>query len=364
MAISPTAEGFRAVFRRPSLAAAEISWRWASGAAATSVFFFGLFEYLSTLPVSNGELLFLRSRQPYLVSQALAHILQGTGRRALAAVMVAALLLALLWIVLGSLGRLATVRVLLDYFKERAESLPPASDRENDREVPVATGPFAPLVRINFLRATVGLAAVLGVVGASIVAGFVSPAANPQPGLAFLVFVALLTVVVVICWALNWLLSLAGMFAARDGMEPLNAIDAAVSFCRERTSAVFAVSTWTGLAHLVAFVCATMAVSMPLGLAGALPWRLVVLSMALLTLVYFLVADWLYVARLAGYVAILEMPEMPPVPAPPPIAPRPPEPPVQTTIDRDEVILSDIPGQASATAELRSAGQPGAAVPT
>jgi hypothetical protein len=67
MAISATAEGFRAAFRRPSLTLAEIMWRWSTGATASALFLFGLFEYLNTLPVTNGELLFLRTRQPYLV---------------------------------------------------------------------------------------------------------------------------------------------------------------------------------------------------------------------------------------------------------------------------------------------------------
>ena len=65
--------------------------------------------------------------------------------------------------------------------------------------------------------------------------------------------------------------------------------------------------------------------------------------MILVTLAYFAVADWLYMARLAGYVCIAEMPEIalaPLPPAPPPVAAAPP---VRTTIDRDEPILSDCP---------------------
>ncbi len=121
----------------------------------------------------------------------------------------------------------------------------------------------------------------------------------------------------------------------------MGAIDAAVQLCRERTVAVFAVSTWTGLAHLIVFVAATTIVSLPLGFAGALPWRLVVLAVLLVTLAYFVLADWLYMARLAGYVCIAEMPEASPAQLEPP--PQPTLPPsIQTTIDRDEPILSDL----------------------
>ena len=122
------------------------------------------------------------------------------------------------------------------------------------------------------------------------------------------------------------------------------AIAAAVGFCRERTGAVFAVSTWTGLAHLVAFVAATTAASLPLGLAGLVPWRLVFAAVLLVTLVYFAFADWLYMARLAGYVCTAETPlallaPLPPIPPTSPLRVAP----LQTTIDRDEPILSDVP---------------------
>jgi hypothetical protein len=68
--------------------------------------------------------------------------------------------------------------------------------------------------------------------------------------------------------------------------------------------------------------------------------------MIFMTLIYLAVADWVYMARLAGYVCIAEMPApqiAPPILFPPdePVAPSLP---IQTTIDRDEPILSDFPG--------------------
>src|SRR5579863_50958 len=118
MSISRTAEGFRAAFRRPSLTLAEIMWRWSTGATAIAVLFFGLFEYLNTLPVTNGELLFLRTRQPYLVGEAIAHILRGSLSRGVMALLLAVMMLCVLWMVAAAVGRIATVRALLDYFRE------------------------------------------------------------------------------------------------------------------------------------------------------------------------------------------------------------------------------------------------------
>jgi hypothetical protein len=349
MPISPTTEGFRAAFRRPSLALAEVMWRWTAGGIAAALFVFGLFEYLNTLPVTNGELLFLRTRHPYLVGEAIAHILRGSLNRAVIAGLLAALLLAVLWIVAASVGRIATVHGLLDYFRRDVARNVSAGGVSDDGERDVASnvstnGPLLALLRLNFLRVAVAVAALVGFVGASILAGFASPDAHPRPGVAFLLFLPLAAL---ICWvwsALNWLLSLAGMFALRDGEDAAGAITVAVAFCRERTGPVFAVSTWTGLAHLVAFVGATTVVSMPLGFAGVVPWRLVVAVMILVTVAYFALADWLYMARLAGYVCIAETPQALLSPAPVPPAPQPrPAPPVETTIDRDEPILSDLP---------------------
>jgi len=366
--ISPTLEGFRAAFRRPSLTLAEISWRWTVGATATALVGFSLLEYLDTLPVSGGDILLLRTRQPILIGQALGHIFRGSAPRIVMAELVAAVALTCLWIFAASMGRATTVRSLIDYFVERRKSA--IGDEES---VPVADlaaesrngSPLGSLLRLNFLRAAVALAAILGLAGALILVHLVStslstdtasagvtsanspPPANPGGGIAFLLFFPLAGLIFVAWSTLNWVLSLAGVFAVRDGdarKDALGAISAAVTFCRERSGAVFAVSTWTGLAHLTIFVVATTVVSLPLSLAQIVPARVLLAAVVLITVAYFAVADWLYIARLAGYACIAEMPEellAPPAPEPLP-APR-------TTIDRDEPILSDVPNLAVET---------------
>ena len=90
------------------------------------------------------------------------------------------------------------------------------------------------------------------------------------------------------------------------------------------------------------FVVATTLVSIPLSLAAVLPWRLVLLGMVLMTLIYFAVADWTYTARLTGYAFIMQMPSSFWAPPPPPPLPQPPLA-LSGTIDRDELILSDLP---------------------
>src|SRR4030081_1477343 len=113
--ISPTLEGFRAAWRRPSLALAEIAWRWTLGATTCALLLFGFFEYMRTLPVTNGDLLFLRTKQPVLIAQAISHILRGNFDRAALAGMLAAVAVCFAWIVAASIGRDLTLRALLEY---------------------------------------------------------------------------------------------------------------------------------------------------------------------------------------------------------------------------------------------------------
>ena len=353
--ISPTLEGFRAAYRRPSLTFAEIMWRWVVGATANALFFFGLFEYLNTLPVTRGEMLFLRTRQPYLVVQVFLHILRGSLSRAVISIMVAVLLIAMVWMIAGSLGRIATVRALLEYFRERLSA---NAHREttvrNEGPGRSASGresnSLHSLISLHFLRVGIALDGVFGLLGAGILASFISPDANPRPGLAFLCFLPLAGLVCVFWWALNWLLSLASVFAVRDHEDALGAISATVAFLRERTGPVLAVSSWVGWAHLVVFVGATTAVSVPMGLMPLVPWRLAALAMIVVTLAYFGLADWLYMARLAGFVCIAEMPDemfAPSTPVLPVLAP-----PLQTSIDRNERILSDVPNPAMGSVSM------------
>src|ERR1700674_3468820 len=116
---SPTLEGFRAAFRQPSLALAEVAWRWSVAATACALLGFSFFEYLNTLPVNGRELFFLRSRQPILIARAIAHILRGSLTRVSLAALLGASALIMLWIFAASMGRALTVRALLDHFSER-----------------------------------------------------------------------------------------------------------------------------------------------------------------------------------------------------------------------------------------------------
>jgi hypothetical protein len=329
-----TVEGFRAMFRRPSFGLAEIAWRWSFGASAVLLLTFSFLAYLNTLPVSAGDLFFLRTRQPFLIWQALLHILRGSGARVADAAIVLGLALALAWIVVAALGRAVTIKALLGYFFEERNIQDPAEPRG---------WRLRSLVGLNFFRVAATLAAAVGWVAAWLLAGAVSPGSDPSPGSAMLVFLTMILLVGLAWSAVNWFLSFASVFAVAEGEDTFGAIACAADLCRTRTGPIVAVSSWFGLAHLVAFFLATSAVGFPMAFAPVLPAGVVLGGVLLVTLLYFALADYLYVGRLAGYLAIIESPQIPLSEVTSPSPTPPVGPPPETRVDPDELILSDLP---------------------
>jgi len=348
------------MFRRPALSLAEVAWRWSFGSAACVLVGLAFVAYLDTLPVDPTDMLLLRTRHPVLLGQAFTHILHGSAVRVAFASIILFSALALLWIVLASLGRGATLVPLLEYVRQRAQSV--ARDANMTRVRPPTTESSLPgveealrvplrmqsLAGLNFLRAALALAAIAGTLGAIILAGFVSTKANPNPGLAFFLASSTILLLWLIWSTVSWFLAVAAIFVVRQGHDTFEAVSASVDLCRDRLAAVLAVGSWFGLTHLVIFLVASSVVVFPFALLPVVPMGLVLTFVLLLTLLYFAIVDTLYIGRLAGYVAILEAPPTPP-PAPmPPPAPVPPRsavsiPPETAMVDQDETILSDIP---------------------
>ncbi len=325
------------MFSRPSLGLAEITWRWSFGAAASSLLAFSFFEYLDTLPVSKSDLLLLRTSQPALISRAVLHIFHGSAFRVVASFIVLALALGVAWIVIASLARAATLKALLDYFRGDG-----VSSAKNWR--------LRSLFGLNFLRLGAALAAVAGCLGAFLLPGYASRPDDPAPVSALLITLTVAMLVWFTWSTLNWFLSLAPIFVVADGQDTFGAIAAAVNLCRIRARSIFAAGTWFSLAHLTAFAVASSVVAFPLAFTAILPAGVVLGGVLLVALLYFAITDFLYVGRLAAYVAIIEMPEPPPVAtatAQPPIPRGGASPdlafPSSQAVDASELILSDLP---------------------
>jgi hypothetical protein len=280
--------------------------------------------------------------------------MQGSGFRILLAIFIGSAGLAVLWIVIASLGRAATLQSLLESVRTRATSVTQLSSANSEIVERVNSGhPLRSIAGLHILRVMLFVMAVFGLVGAAFVASLFSPSRDPQPALAFFVFLMLALLISLVVISLNWFLSLATLFVVRDNEDTLGAVSAAMNLCRDRLGAVLAVGAWFGLAHLTFFVIATSLVGFPLSLLAIVPPGFVFLILAFITLLYFAIVDSLYIGRLAGYAAILEAPRMPlPLAVPPPnVSPiafaasttMPAEGSSAVTVDQSELILSDVP---------------------
>ncbi len=313
------------MFRLPSLGLAEIAWRWSFGLAVVVLLAFSFREYLATLPVTAGDLLLLRTRQPALVWQAIARIFQGSAPRAIAAAIVLILTLTLASIALSAIGRAATLKRLFEYFREREADTVSKWHKANWR--------LSPLVGLNFLRAGAMLTAGVGCFGALLLAGAASSPNDPSPGSVLLIF-WMLTMLIGLAWSvLNWFLSVAAIFAVNDGSSTLGALGATADLFRAHPGPVTAAATWFGLAHVVIFVVASSVAAFPLAFAGVLPAGIVLGGLVLITLLYFAIVDFLHVGRLAAYVC-MTIPE----------STQPSALSIQLFPPSEDDILSDIPG--------------------
>ena len=339
MANSPTLEGLRRVYRQPSLALAEVTWRWSFAVAAWLLFVFAVLEFLDSLPVTTGDLFLLRTRIPPLVLITVRHLFMAGTRRGVAVFIIVVCAAALLWMLAASAGRAAILRVLLN-----RSLTPPAidtSDRVDAHSQPNLSQLFGPLLGLHFLRAGLLLATLLAWAAAAIWAGVASSGPSPQP-LAFLLFLGLIFIIAVLWSLLDRLLSIASIFAIREGRDTFASIGAAMEFVRLRRRRVAGVSTMFALLHVVIFFAASSLASVPLTLASVLPVWIVAASLLLLTLMYFVAVDALNVARLAAFIRIIDMPDESDRSSI--IKWQPAAPAVGSIAASEDDILSDIPG--------------------
>lgn len=326
--MSPIAIGFRLLFRRPLIPLAEIAWRWTFAAAAWILGIAFLFEYFGSLPVTKADQFLLDTGQPFLIAQAIRRIFHGSSVRFVEGAILLGLGLAVAWIVLASLGRLAVLRAIFEEFEWDAE----------------AKKPLSTLFFLNFLRAAVLLAAKVAAIGSILMASSswasthirVADSARMVFVLGFLIWVA---------WAvLNWLISAAAVFVIAERKDSLDSMAAILSLLQSRTRGVLSASALCGLIHGGAFVVAVgmVLVLLPVAIAQPLALPLVVAVI----LVYCFIADFLYTGRLAAYAYLAtgreELPSWMAVPR----GPSREMPATSVSVDKDELILGDLPAPA------------------
>jgi len=298
---TPLRSGFRQLVSSPGLVLAEIAWRWGFGFAVCAVLFYSALTFLSGIRISDAEWKLLHGLQPYSTAMVIAHILaelQPVLGRWISAVFPA---LALLWVLLASVGRAATLKALLS--RERTVN-------------------WVGMLGINILRVAVTVAAVLAFFGGSILIGvWVRPPAEKSVLPTLLV---LLTALVVgLLWSmLNWFLSLAPIFTVRDGRGTFASIGDSLELFRSQPLRYSAIAAGLGTLRALLLAGILLASLAALGAGAQGQWRPALWFAAVVSLLYFAAADLLHIWRIAAYVSLVE-PDIEPEPTPALLPPQP-----------------------------------------
>jgi hypothetical protein len=260
----------------------EVLWRWSFGVIAVLVLFFSGIMLLGSVPVTDSASNTWRSHDPAMMALVALHVVHMLGNKAVVAVIVLPISIALLWAVLAALGRSVTVK------------------RLRPGVMPLR---FSSLLALHCLRAFIAWLAFLAL-GAAIGVEIWIAIRSAKPDL-FLFYVMVIPSIFAFggVWlAVNWRLSLVGIFG-------INGESLGGAMHRERRvvgaqRADFAGTSFVFLLlRLVALLIAFAAIGIPSGMLKTSPqaysaWVAVVL------LAYFAAGDFLYVFRMASYLAL------------------------------------------------------------
>jgi hypothetical protein len=271
--------GMQAVRQNPRLAAVEIAWRWVFGALGLLWFALGARSMLLATKLTPEDIAAIRGGDAQRMILAVLHIGSQPGfwsrfYLTMAAVAIPALIL---WIICGTIGRLATLR-LMGLTKVRQDTV----------------------LGLMTMRAAAMVAATGLWFGWMVVSASLSLSGEAGPNyLMYLALSMLALPVILLVWGLvNWLLSLAPV-VADDGVKA--SLRVASSGCKARRKDISAVSSYFATARLVGM----MLMILLMIVAAFLPAVVAGVFVTLIGLAYCGFADYLYVARLAGYALML-----------------------------------------------------------
>ena len=294
--------GFRTVRQNPAILFAEIAWRWTFGLAAWLLVIFTLRTIMEGIDVSGAEIALARSNNAYLIADAVIRLLVQVMPRFLAAMVLVIPALAILWTLAATIGRAATLDTLL----AAPMVVPPAQDTLAAGAGPARTTSVLRLFLLTSVRAMFTLATGLAFLGTVFLISAQAPP-HPQPQIAPLYLLAwmFLALLVGVLWGVvNWFLALAAIFVARDGVGVGKALSTSVGLYRDHRGEYASIASWFGFFRGAALVAAVFAGIV----AAAASLRAGLIASAFIALLYFAVADWLYIARLAAYVRLAQSP--------------------------------------------------------
>lgn len=281
---TPSRAGWRLARENPKLVLVEVIWRWSFGLAALLLLLQAIASILHRVTISDADWAALHNLDLHETPNAVAKILYLSWKVFCLVLAVLLPAMAVLWIAAATWGRAATLKIL--------------QKRSNTTAVAGLT-----LLRVLLFLFTM-IVAVLTVVGADMLA--TRPPYNPEEPdlLLYLAIVLIALPLIIIVWSiLNWVLSLAPLFAVQEQKGTFASLAATFRSLRANARAYWSISGVYGTARGAALL-AVIVLGVFLGILGN---NTIILALLIaLMLAYFVLADFLYVARLAAYLKIIE----------------------------------------------------------
>ncbi|MGE0405561.1 MAG: hypothetical protein AB7O65_04610 [Candidatus Korobacteraceae bacterium] len=234
---------FRLVWQNPSLALAELAWRWACLLAAGALLVFTLYQILDAIDLSAPELALARLYQELtlliLTSRALPLLVQVS--------LLILPLVAAFWIVVASVSRAAIWRALVARIPRFYSPVHPPVFSSASR--------WESLLGIHFLRVVLAGAAIVALLGC-VAFSFPLPSAESAPPLATMLLWFFLLIFTILAWSfIDWFLELAPLFIIRNRSSALAAIGDVISLFQARRDHCLSISGWLSGLRSLASIC-------------------------------------------------------------------------------------------------------------
>lgn len=280
---NPITQGLRAVMRDPVIFLVEILWRWSFALLACLLVAGVGLMLLGPLHVGKAWDTAWGSRDPQRMGQFLVVIVLLLGIKVIAiAVIGLPLAIALIWGILAALGRFVTIKRLRSGLTSLC---------------------FRTVFALQLLRGLISWFALVLLFATTIGEALIATRGT-QPDLVLYYLMVMPTVVLIgVSWLiLNWYLSLAAIFG-RDGQSFRGALRQARQTVRQQRSDFAGTGFVFLLFRTVVLLIALTICGLTSGMAGTAPQSYFVL-LVVVSLAYFAVADFFYMARMAAYLAL------------------------------------------------------------
>jgi len=300
-------EGFRALRNDPVLLAQELFWRWSYGLGFLALLFFAYSRLRAAVLLSDTATAALHTHDMTELTSAATVLLQAVEPllyRTLAQIFVVG---GVLWSVSSGLGRGMITRTLVRrYAADYGAAIAPEAPRWDS------------YIALKAVRVLMLLILVIGYLGGVLLAT-VADAAGPNLLLSVLILVSSLAVAALIWSYVNWVLSLAPIFVARDGLGALDAAVAALAFLGRNRSMLTALTVWNTTLRGLSATTITLVGLATLAGHSLLPFWLLAVLLGLQALAYVVVSDYLLLGRYAAYASLAVSELSGSAPPPPPV---------------------------------------------